>query len=634
MKKKLECIQENSYSCGSMCIKSVVLYYGGFVPDHVINRDLNLTIYGTNALLMVNTLVKYGFDSSGYKVSYDNLKMLKTPFIVHFRRNDYNHFVVVYKIKKNILVMDPSIGFIKLREEEFKKRYTGVIITCYKSSSIIKYKKNNDLFIMFNKFIKDNLIIILIYLIISIIIILIEFVLGYYLVINRNLKINILIIFIVLIFIKLALSFISSNICIKLIKKGELYLNKYLLNKIFNKSAKTYNKEKTGEIISKINNFKGIESILLRLILKEFINVFIILLTIILLFNINKIISYIYIIYLILYIIVNITLLKHNNYVFKLYKQDELRYNGLLSEYISSIFTIKSLKLEAKVLKILEKRFNIFIESSDKFISNSLTYEIIKKNLTSLFIIFINTFCLYLVKNKNLSFNMIVSINVLISYSTISIDSVLTYIRELYNSIYHIDDLSYFLNQDNTSKMIYNKSFINMKLKNFSYSYDNINIIVKIKDFEIKSGDKVFIKGCSGTGKSTLAKCISGIYDDYNGDILINDIPLKKINYLNNIVYTSLEDKLMFASIKDNILIGKNDKRLKQIIKTCNLENIINKKNMKLNELIKEGAPNISVGEKSRIILARALAFNPKILIIDELLSSVDNELEDELKDW
>ena len=122
------------------------------------------------------------------------------------------------------------------------------------------------------------------------------------------------------------------------------------------------------------------------------------------------------------------------------------------------------------------------------------------------------------------------------------------------------------------------------------------------------------VSGESGSGKSTLFKIIKGYYDNYKGDVIIDNYQSNKYSF-KNVLYVSPRETLFTGRVIDN-LINNNDE-------ICELDSFINDYNL----LIEEDGFNISDGQRQRIVLARALV-NFNILIIDEGLSQVDVNME------
>ncbi|WP_129595930.1 ABC transporter ATP-binding protein [Anaerophilus nitritogenes] len=180
-----------------------------------------------------------------------------------------------------------------------------------------------------------------------------------------------------------------------------------------------------------------------------------------------------------------------------------------------------------------------------------------------------------------------------------------------------------------------------VELRNVSYKYDN-NYVLKDISLVIERGTTIALVGENGSGKTMLTKLILGFYDDYEGEILINDIDLRKVNktsYTNKIgcvfqdyvkYETTLRENVGFGQIDkihDNIKIWNAIKSvdLKEgVYKDCGLETIMGNW---------FGNKQISIGEWQRIAIARALIRDADLYILDESDSSIDIIKQKELID-
>ena len=153
-----------------------------------------------------------------------------------------------------------------------------------------------------------------------------------------------------------------------------------------------------------------------------------------------------------------------------------------------------------------------------------------------------------------------------------------------------------------------------------SYSFNNINYVLKDIDLVIKAGNKVLITGSSGSGKSTLLKMIKGYY---KSNVRIGD---KVVTNPLNVVLISSSDLLFTDTIYNNLTLN-NSKDINKIIDICCIDEIIKRFDLGYNTLLEENGFNLSAGQRQRIILGRSLS-NADILLIDEATNSLNSNLE------
>ena len=177
-----------------------------------------------------------------------------------------------------------------------------------------------------------------------------------------------------------------------------------------------------------------------------------------------------------------------------------------------------------------------------------------------------------------------------------------------------------------------------LEFKNINFIYEETNIkALSDINFKLKKGESLGIIGPVGSGKSTLLELIVRNYDPLSGEILIDNLNLKKHNKNNireNISYVPQTTFLFSDTIKNNIRFGKNDAQMLEIKKYSKVSCIndeIEDFPQKFDSILGERGINLSGGQKQRIALARALIKKPKILLLDDCLSAVDLETENEI---
>ena len=198
-----------------------------------------------------------------------------------------------------------------------------------------------------------------------------------------------------------------------------------------------------------------------------------------------------------------------------------------------------------------------------------------------------------------------------------------------------------FLTQESEIKNIKNgirniNGKIQFKNVSFDYEESNINALKKI-NFSINPRSSLGIIGITGSGKSTALKLMTRTYDIKSGEILIDDIPIKKIDLKSLRMNTGFvpQDSFLFSdSIINNIKFGNenaSETEIKAVSKIAGIHQEIIKFKNKYNTILGERGVNLSGGQKQRICIARALVKKPKILILDDCLSALDTETEEKI---
>ncbi len=195
-----------------------------------------------------------------------------------------------------------------------------------------------------------------------------------------------------------------------------------------------------------------------------------------------------------------------------------------------------------------------------------------------------------------------------------------------------LDDQTIIPNPDNPKKLDNIKGSV--QFKNVTFAYNEGENVLKNVSFDINAGETVAIVGATGAGKTSIISLLTRFYDIQKGEINIDGINIKEIDKfeLRKKISVVLQDVFLFSGdIKSNIGLNSeyiSEKRLLEAAKIVGADKFISKLPNKYKEEVKEKGATLSVGQKQLISFARALAFDPQILILDEATSSVDTETE------
>jgi ATP-binding cassette subfamily B multidrug efflux pump len=173
-----------------------------------------------------------------------------------------------------------------------------------------------------------------------------------------------------------------------------------------------------------------------------------------------------------------------------------------------------------------------------------------------------------------------------------------------------------------------------IEFRNVWFAYNDTQYVLKDVSFKIAPAETVAIVGATGAGKSSTINLLSRFYDINKGQILIDGVDIRSVrtDELRKHIAVVLQDVFLFAGdIKSNIALGDESIPVEQVTSAAEIvgaDRFIERLPSGYDTEVKERGATLSVGQKQLISFARALAYDPRILILDDATSSVDTETE------
>lgn len=623
--------QHNAKDCGAACLLTLIKYYKGNNTFENIRYLTKCDNFGITALNLVNASTKLGFKVTSFKCNYDSLEKIVKPAICHVTINDnYNHYIVLEKIVNNkIYVFDPGLGKKKYSKEEFIKIWNNIVF------ELIPERKLDNvdckLFPILKNVLSINKYLYIKIIILSIISISLVLVSNYYfkIILEKN-TINVLLFFLVIIILKEITDYIRNILTSKLEYNVDEYININTCSKLLTLPYYYFNSRTTGDIMSKIQDLNYLKDLFIKLPIFLFIDLSLLILSSIILININVYLFLLFIVLCIIYLLVILLFNNKKKKMIRINQEDNAINNEILIENIKSINTIKN-------LNIIDHRFNIYKDKYNIYLKDNKKYEklVIIENFIKNIILFIGINIILYVGMNNV-YNNILNLGDLILFNSImlyfidplkSICDLSPLLKNGINALKRVNEIYLFKNNSKIDNIINN---YDISIRNLSFSYNNYDYIFNNLNLEIREKEKIAIMGSSGCGKSTLFKLINKTYEINNNKIFIGNTDINKINVNDYLIYVSQDESLFNESLYYNLTLNLKVSidEINKVSKITGLDKVMKNKNIDLYNIIEEEGTNFSKGERQKIILTRVLLRNSNILILDESLNGVEEHEE------
>lgn len=241
-----------------------------------------------------------------------------------------------------------------------------------------------------------------------------------------------------------------------------------------------------------------------------------------------------------------------------------------------------------------------------------------------------------LVLNQEMNIGQFVAAEIIILLVIASVEKLILGLESFYDTLTSLEKIGQIVDKDIESQTGETPEFndgINIELENIAYEVNNRDKhILKNISLKINSKSRLLIQGESGSGKSTLLRLIAGVIEGTSGHLYVNDMAINSLhlNFYRSKLGLSLSDENPFeGTIRENLTFSNpniNDEKIHEVLNIVGLKDFIKEQPEGLNTILYPDGKQMSFTLSKKIVLARAILKDPKVLILEDALDRFNRE--------
>ncbi len=652
-------LQMQALECGATCLAMILAYYDKWIPADELRSDCGIGRDGSNAATLVRAAESYGLKHKAYTMEPEDLGKIATfPCILHW---NFNHFVVLRGIKNGkVYINDPARGSIVLPWKELEEAFTGVCLM-FEPGEGFEPSGSRKSVLKFAMERTANVRSAAVFLTIlsAAAAVLTVFQPGFTRVFYDRLLSGSdpdwLLPFIAILTAFSALQVLISIMqCVhnyRITGKFAAVGTSDFMWKVLRMPMDFFAQRLTGDIMSREDSNLQIATTLVNTLTPMLFNCAMLIVYFAVMMNYSRVLALIAVVSTALSLIVSKIVSDKRVNITRVKLRDEGALQGVT---VSGIDTIESIKASGSENSFFAAwagtRANV-ANAEDEFVQLEYKLGLVPSLINSAATVAITAVGVYMTMQGHFSLGMLTAFQAyMVSFTkpaSMMIEAGQT-IVEMRSEMERIDDITdypidplldekngVFLSEGGERKGEYRKLAGRIEMKHVTFGYARLDDPVLI-DFSmtVEPGKSVAIIGASGSGKSTVASLISGLYTPWEGEILYDG---KKISEIDRDEFTGSlasvdQDVVLFAdTIENNIKLWDptiEDFEMILAARDAQIHDAIMQRDGGFRYMMSDGGTDFSGGERQRIEIARVLAQDPSIIVLDEATSALDAQTE------
>ncbi|WP_413405757.1 NHLP family bacteriocin export ABC transporter peptidase/permease/ATPase subunit [Paenibacillus amylolyticus] len=642
-------LQMEAVECGAASLSIVLSYYKSFIPLEELRISCGVSRDGSKANNILKAARQYGMEAKGYRKNPEDLRNMPWPVIIHW---NFNHFLVLEGIQKDrVFLNDPVTGPREITFEELDQSFTGVVLTMKPAQGYVPQGKTSNLLSSLSSRIKGSekalvyaiiagLFLVLPGLVIPVFskIFIDQVLLGHL----NNWLFPLLVGMGITALLRALLIWLQRYYLLRLEMKLALSSSSRFFWHVLRLPIEFFSQRHSGDIASRVAINDRVAQLLSGQLAVAALNCVMILFYLLLMLQYSVLLAVVTVgVSLLNVIFMQFITRKRNDQNLRLL-QESGKMQGVSMNGLQVIETLKSNSSESDFFVKWSGYQAKLLQSNQQFgVSNQFLMSV-PTLLTSLGAVAVLFFGGFQVMDGALTIGSLVAFQSLAASFSQPVNEMVMLagtIQEAGGSMKRLDDVLQYpvdrqiqsdLDQADEQKDSAKLSG-QVQISNLTYGYSKLEApLIDQFNLSIQPGMKVALVGGSGSGKSTIAKLIAGIYEPWEGEIRFDDLRRDEISRHrmgNSLAVVDQEIVLLEGTIKENITfwdatIPETD--IVRAAKDAVIHDHIAERSGGYDHMISENGGNFSGGQRQRLEIARALSGNPSILILDEATSALD----------
>ncbi|MGU3413087.1 peptidase domain-containing ABC transporter [Enterobacteriaceae bacterium C34A] len=644
--KRLPVIQQTQASeCGLTCVGMIANYYGHKIDMITLRRRFSTSLKGATLSDIMQVSQQLGMSARALRLEIDELHKLKLPCVLHW---DMNHFVVLKEVgKKKIVIHDPSRGRREVMLDEVSKSFTGIALELLPNANFVKKEEKETLSML--KLIGNVSGIRSAFVQVMILSIGLEvfglltpfysqWVMDQVLVsADYDLMTLLGCAFIVVVVLQNVLSAIRTWVTTWFSSMLSVQWSANVCAHLLGLPMSWFEERHVGDIISRFGSISTIQSTLTSRFISSILDGVMAIVTLFVLFTYNVRLTFVVLGLVLVYILIRWISFRP----FRQANEEQLIASSRAqSQLLESIRGAQAVKLNNKQEMRVSAYANELVEATNKGIHIqrlSIGFSTLQGLISGIGRIVLVWMAALQVLEGNFSAGMLIAFTSFADQFTGRATGLVNAVIEFWMLRLHGERLADIVltdkegDMDNVVALPAGETALPIEVNNISFRYATTEPWVFERcSLSLHAGESVAIIGPSGQGKSTLVKLLLGLLKPEEGSIEVAGQDIRKLgmNWYREHVGSVMQDDILFAgSIMDNISFFDTHysiDRVEQAAKLAQIHEDIMTMPMGYNSLVGDMGSSLSGGQMQRVLLARALYRQPRILILDEATSHLD----------